>query len=343
MKNSSSPTPRSMCLLPGRHVRVVSFALALAATLVSLDVHADGRSAATSVHANIMASRTNIGFETGNLIPGPTMIRGMYSLTSPAGEVMGFTNESGTLFGSYKSFYVISPSGAPLRKMRPNEQSELVHEIMNSIDYDKLVRITSGNGGGRRLVLFSAIDCPACTGFEAILAKAMRETETTVYVAPSALQLIEQGGQASWEKVARLWCAENNGRAWQTYWQSRAVPAARPCSITAQSAQAMSKGLSSILSGAGVDMKGVPALLREDGTTFDNPQQYSAGYAFVLGRQGNSSPVQRPGKWLVAGMRPVDEPHSGANQPQTGQYQQPGQAQQPNTIKASDLLKKLFK
>ncbi len=341
MKNGFAVPQRTMRLLPVRASHIAAAALGLAAALASIHAQADVRSAAASLHANMVGSRANLGVNTAELVPGPpTLVRGMYALNSPQGETIGYTNESGTLFGDARGFYVISPKGARLRKLSSGEGTEVRIEVMNNIEYDKLMRISSGNGGGRKLLLFSAIDCPHCKSFEDILAKSLRETTSTVYVAPSSLQSLTDGGLKQWETVTRLWCAENSGRAWQTYWQTRAVPASRACRLTPQSAYGSSENLRSILMGIGAETKGLPALLREDGIAVERPPAFDSGWAAMLGPMGSLAGVDNRSRWLAAGMQPDDKAGAYSSQNQQGQPQ-PGQ--EPNKVKASDLLKKLFK
>lgn len=338
MNRSFAASQRRARFSFARPASLAAAVLGVAASLVSTGASADGHSASASMFANLARLGIDIGHKSANVVPSPTLVRGMYVLDTRQGEFVGFINESGTLFGDFRGFQVVPPNG-PARVIDPNELVELRTEVMKNIEYDKLIRISSGDGGGRRLLLLSAVDCPSCKPFEAILNKSLRSTPSTIYVSPSSIQAIENSPR-EWDMVARLWCAPDNGRAWQTYWQTRAVPAARPCAITANSAMTSTRHLLSILKGAGIKIPGTPTLIREDGMVIPTAMRFDEGYAATLGSMGGINTVSRPPKWLVAGTQPAL--YQSNAQAIQGQVQQQGYGQ-PTKINTGDLLKKLFK
>jgi hypothetical protein len=339
MQNRPAALPRTPRLPMLRPLTLAGAALGLAGVLLSGGALADSRSAGAKMFANLARTGSEVGVTSAEAVIEATLVRGMYSIHNQQGKFISFTNESGSVVGDAKGFYVVPASGAPLRMMTGNEKDELRREFMGNIDYDKLVRVSAGDGGGRRLVLFSAIDCPSCADLEGVLAKSLRQAPTTIYVVPSSLNTIRDGGLASWENVTRLWCADNNGRSWQKYWQTRAVPAARQCAITAQSAERLSGNLKALFNAVDLPMLGVPRMLREDGHPIELPGGYDAGFALSLGRMGTIPSQAVAPKWLAADNMVSDNPDGAVTARQTGQS--PGQ--QSGKIKASDLLKKLFK
>ena len=338
-------TERRLVSFAHRH-RIARWAavLSVATALAPATALADGQAAAASLFANLSRAGTDIGVTSADAVLGPPLVPGIYTLHNRQGSFMAYINESGTLFGDSRGFFVVSPAGAPVRKMSTNESAEMRGEVLNNIEYNKLVRVSSGDGGGRRLLLFSAVDCPSCKIFEGAMQQMMRKTSSTIYVVPSSLQRLKDS-PAAWDSVVRLWCADNNGRAWQTYWQTRALPPARQCGITPQSAESTSGDLQSILMALEIPIRGVPAMLREDGLIMGNPSGYDAGFAALMSRAGQPNGLETKGKWLVAGTQIDDKSYSydTGSRYQQVQAQPQGQVQQPGKIKASDLLKKLFK
>ncbi len=98
---------------------------------------------------------------------------------------------------------------------------DLQQEVIAAIDYDKLIKVSYGDGGGRKMVLFSAVDCGFCQRFEQDLMKKGSGVNTTFYVVPMSLQAFSGAGVAKWQTVSRIWCADNSSAAWRKYWTRR--------------------------------------------------------------------------------------------------------------------------
>lgn len=324
-------------------------AAGLAAALLCPGAQADSRTAAANLFANLARIGADIGVKEADALSEPTLVRGVYSLHTRSGQLISYTNESGTLMGDANGFQVLPSSGAPPRKLSSNEGIELRREFMASVDYDKLPRVATGDGGGRKLLMFSAIDCPTCASFEAGLAKSMREHPSTIYVVPGSLLRGRNSdeGVAAWDKVTRIWCAQNPGQAWQKYWQTRSFPAARSC-MNGATAERLATGLTALFSGVDVRVKGFPTVLREDAHIMSLTYGYDAGQAFVMGRMGLIAPQNQQLKWLLAEAQVSDVadaniPGAQGQRPQPQYSAQPGQPAQPGKVRTSDLLKKLFK
>lgn len=243
-------------------------------------VLADGPSTVAAVYRNM--ANSGIEFQNArqqNTKATPTLVRGIYKLTvQPFGNFLGYTNEGGTIISDPKGWDVL---GGPLRKMNSDELAELRGEIIRNIDLDKLIKIEYGNGGGRNMVMFSAIDCPFCKKFEVSAAKFAPRMNATFYVVPSSLRSVGDGvaGQQSWRAVTNIWCAKDNAYAWHTYWLGKNPTSAQNCAFDERRAEEMGDQLNSLLSSVGINRRGVPAIMREDGTVFTPKPDFDKSYA----------------------------------------------------------------
>lgn len=323
------------------HTKALAVTLA---TLVSGTALADGRSAAHNLFTNM--SKSGMSFRSVNesdVLVTPTLVKGIYSLMTRQGGFVTFTNEAGTLTGDSRSFEVMSMNGTGRRPLTPDEVKALRAEVMAAIDYEKLPKVTYGNGGGRRLVMFSAIDCGYCKLFEEEMRRQARGLDSTIYVVPSSLQPIPKGGLQQWQTVSRLWCAEDGGTAWRAFWASRTVPPPRQCAFAdPQTAQLAERRLNDILNAVGAGVHGTPTVVREDGVVLRNETNMSTAYIVsTFGAASAPSPGNPAPNWLAS----VDsgfQPQVVDGQPAAPQDGQPAQRNgKVNLIEALNL-KKLF-
>jgi len=314
------------------------------ATLVSGTALADASSAAHNLFANM--NRSGMSFHNLNesdILVSPTLVKGIYALTNRQGGFVTFTNEAGTLTGDSRRFEVMSSNGTGRRPLTPDEVKALRAEVMAAIDYDKLPKVTYGNGGGRRLVMFSAIDCGYCKRFEDEMRKQARGLDSTIYVVPSSLQPISQGGLQQWQTVSRLWCAEDAGTAWRAFWTSGAIPQPRQCTFgDPQTALRTRYNLSDILSGVGVGIHGTPSVVREDGLVINNKTDMTTAYIVsTFGSASAPSPGNPTPNWLAS----VDsgfQAQAVNGQPVAPQGTQPAQRNGKVNLKEVLNLNKLF-
>jgi hypothetical protein len=71
--------------------------------------------------------------------------------------------EAGTLSGDRRPLSFFAPDGIRPRPLREDETKQLRLEVMRNIDHQR-IPVKFGNGGGRKLVLFSAVACPPASG-----------------------------------------------------------------------------------------------------------------------------------------------------------------------------------
>ena len=277
------------------------FLLITAALLVSTYALADGRRAAQNLFANLNRSRQEIGENASSTSAAPTLVRGMYALSDSRGKFVGFTNETGTLFGDSRGFIGLSTGGSKFLPLTPDQTADLRREVAANIDRDKLITVRYGEEK-TRLFLFSAIDCPHCGKLEGQLRKAGDNENTTFYVIPSSLQSTSDGavGRQQWQRVASIWCAADPAHAWKTYWATGATPTARACAFSdAKIAEHAQERLWGILKGVGVAVHGTPAYIREDGLllnkkTLGLPLEGAKPSYWLAGVDGHSTDDFRP-------------------------------------------------
>ena len=311
----------------------------LLCALLAGTAHADANSAASYMFANNDRAGASFGISPADIVGEPTLVRGMYAVYTRRGQFVSFTNESGTLTGDRRGMKVISSSGLP-RPMTADELAGYRAEVMANIDYDRLIKVGYGNGGGRKLLMFSALDCGFCKRMEDGLAKNSKKLDTTFYVMPGTLRGANEGGLPLLQSISQIWCSPNSGAAWQSYWAQRPLPAARQCGITPKSIERDEAALKDLLFSAGVSIKGYPTVVDETGE-YVSHQNYldAASVNAVFGANARPQIAQQPAYWIVSAAE-------ASAQQQTAAAHAPVQQQalqQNGKINTKDLLKKLFK
>nr|WP_297353612.1 thioredoxin fold domain-containing protein [uncultured Caldimonas sp.] len=318
-------------MIPRRLLRAL---LGTCALLGSLGAQAGGQDAIQNLFNNLARAKASVGVTADATVSAPTPVKGIYAVTDRQGRFIGYTNEAGTLFGDSRGFNVLSPNGAQPRPITAEETAQLRVEIMNSIDYDRLVKVTYGDGGGRRILLFSAVDCPHCKTFEDGMRGVSQQVNTTFYVVPSALQPLNKGGAQTWQVATRIWCAEDPGEAWLSFWEKRAVPAQRKCHLQPKTSELLDRQIKDLLQAAGMRISGTPRLIAEDGTRVLIRSKLDAAFVeATYGPTGRPSTSLDAPRWLASGgeasaaVQSTEEASDGSGQ----------------KVNLGDALKKLFK
>ena len=282
--------------------RIAAALLALAASIAPAMALADGNTA----KGNLVATMKRAGAALPNLdaagtIVVPAPVKGLYGIYSADRRLITLTNEAGTITGIGTDLSTVGIEPGKPRRMTPAQVTALRAEVMANIEYDKLIKVTYGNGGGRRILMLSALDCPGCTMLEKELHKAAPVMNTTFYITAGSLSRSTDGGLPFLEKVARIRCDNNPGQAWQTYWAKRSVPPVRACAITAHSAEYDTELLIRILMAAKSVKPLFPTLLAEDGKSiplFADMTPAKAAAAF--GPERKRQAIQPTTQWLAA-------------------------------------------
>jgi hypothetical protein len=313
----------------------------LSSAMWSPNACADGASAARYMFANMERANRTYNVNAAEVVVEATPVRGMYAIYTRQGRLVSLTNEAGTVTGDGHGLDVMDPGGAAPRRMTAAEQADYRAEVMANIDFDKLIKVTYGNGGGRKLVMFSALDCGYCRKLEDTLAKNARTLHSTFYVMPGALRSVRDGGLPALQSVSRIWCAPNNGAAWKNFWSKQAVPPERTCGITPASVERDELLFKHVLAAAGIQINGVPTVLNENGDRVSYSYDLNAvSAAAAFGPDVRPlAGAAKPAFWIVS-------PDAAGALQQIALAQAPQRAQpqqQAGKVNAKDLLKKLFK
>ena len=315
--------------------RLLSALLGACALFGALSAQASGQDAIQNLFNNLARAKASVGVTADATVAAPTPVKGIYAVTDRQGRFIGYTNEAGTLFGDSRGFNVLSANGAQPRPLTAEETAQLRVEIMNAIDYDRLVKVTYGNGGGRRILVFSAVDCPHCKSFEDGMRSVSRQVNTTFYVVPSALQPINKGGAQTWQVATRIWCSEDPGEAWLAFWEKRAVPAQRPCQLQPKTAELFERQITDLLQASGMRITGTPRLIAEDGTRMTiRPKLDAAFVEATYGAAGRPASAAKEPRWLTA---------AGYGGSTTLSDQDGSSSSSSGKVNVGDALKKLFK
>ena len=191
--------------------------------------------------------------------------------------------ESGNIKGGANGWYWIEKD--EMRPLNNDELRQLRSEVMRNISWDKLIKVAYGNGGGRRMILVSAVNCPYCAKMEDNLAHRSKSIHTTFYVLPtSLLDIDEKGGSEAWLEATKLWCAPEAGAAWRRFWAKREVPRVNKCPFDEVTAQNIFRNFGNVMSSIDARVHGTPAMIREDGKVLMVPAGFDDKYlSEVLG------------------------------------------------------------
>ncbi|MDQ1812934.1 hypothetical protein RBA41_06410 [Massilia sp. CCM 9210] len=281
---------------------LVAAVLGLAAAMGPGSALADASTAKTSFFANMSQAGVVLPVNASTARIAPVYVKGMYRIDAPDGTLVAYTNEAGTIAGKKSGFSIVGLQPGKPRPMTPKELAGLRAEVMANLEYDKLIKIAHGNGGGRRILMFSAVDCPGCNHLEKGLHKVAPDMNTTYYVIAGSLVGRKNGGLPALEKVARIRCADNPGLAWQEYWTKRSVPPARACALTPESADVDFYSLFAIMQGVKAIKPLVPMMIGEDGKALPAYQGMPAETAAHFAPERKPAVPRPSSQWLAAAL-----------------------------------------
>lgn len=116
----------------------------------------------------------------------------------------------------------------PKRQARALTQEEFARfratRLLPAIDLQRAIKIVYGKGS-RKLIVFSAIDCPHCQIMEEELRQSANKLNATLYLFPATLRGNDPKAVAA---VQALWCHRDNAGAWKDFWRTRTLPPAQP-------------------------------------------------------------------------------------------------------------------
>ncbi|HTT10742.1 MAG TPA: thioredoxin fold domain-containing protein [Burkholderiaceae bacterium] len=281
--------------------------LVLASILPGQGALANGASAAANFFANLRRLGYDTKLEASSTADERTLVDGLYRLEDrSSGELVGLITESGDILGDSTGWRWITAQEP--RPLSAQEAARLRAEVIDSIQWQKLVKVAYGDGGGRRIVLLSAVNCPFCARMEDSLARHAGSIDTTFYVLPMSLSrsITTDDGRASWRKAVNLWCAPDGATAWRHYWATHQVTERTGCALDEVAVFRTARNFSTVLSSIGVHVRGTPELIREDGSVLGFPPEPDAHFfRDVLGSKGlnklePSPPDAGHRRWLDA-------------------------------------------
>lgn len=247
-----------------RHVSMVLKACLFTLAVLGIsNAHADGGSSLTSFQQNLAHGRLTMPFNLNNVEASPTLVKGIYVLQDRGTDhFRAFINEAGTIFGTAAGWTRIAPNG----DLTAVELAQLRTELLANIASDQLIKVQYGDGGGRRMILFSAVDCVHCQRFEQSARKMAASLNTTFYVLPLSLQpMATPQGQVNWQTAATIWCSPQNDAAWLAYWKEPDPIANQSCGLTGRQTARAFDYLRGLLGSVGIRVQGTPEVVREDG------------------------------------------------------------------------------
>ena len=345
IKHSAAARISAPYCRPASGAAILMASLLFSSALLSANAYADGAAAARNLYATMQ--RAGYAFDTPlrDVVVEPTLVRGMYALMTRQGALVSITNESGTLSGDGNHPQVYPAGGGKARALTAEEVLDLRTEVLANIDYDQLIKVQYGDGGGRKLLLFSALDCGYCKKLEDGLAKNTRTLNTSFYVLPGSLRGQREGGLPVLQAASRIKCAPKNGLAWQSFWSKNVVPteADGGCRVTPASLEREEQLFKHVLLAAGIKIQGYPTLMNENGDRVPHLFDYTAANTNTLFGSGARPPasLQKSPYWIVSAAEANAQQQIAAAQ--SPGPAQPQSQQQPGKINTKDLLKKLFK
>lgn len=285
-----------------RPARVALLAFLVAGVIgicVCADAAADEHAAAARFFATLHRFHQDTAVQADAVVDGRTLVDGVYRLEERGtGRFLALITESGDVIGDGQGWRWIDAEG--FRPLAEAEAGRLRGEILGAIDWRRLVEVRYGRGGGRRILLVSAVDCPVCARMEAGLAERAGTLDTSFRLLPMSLSpgTDSEAGAAGWDKAARIWCAAD-GAAWRAYWSARTLPPRDACPIDGPQALRLARNLATVLSSIGVPVRGTPTMIREDGSVLRLPRD--ADDSFYIDELG------------PAGLRAAAGPTAGAH------------------------------
>lgn len=230
-------------------------------------------SAAARLFARMAQSQLTFGLDVQQVETRATPVAGMFEVVERSnGQLVAYTNDAGTVYGNSNGFRALQPTGD--RPLTADESAELRREMLANLDPSLLIRVTYGDGGGRQILLRSAIDCSGCKMMEALLARHAEALNTTFVVLPSSLAPFDASdGPARWNQVASLLCAAEAGHAWKTYWHDHSTPSPSECRHDGEALATAARQFDDLTMATAERAGGVPRLYDETGGSVPAIQQ----------------------------------------------------------------------
>ena len=141
-----------------------------------------------------------------------TVVPGMYKAVNPKTEAHMFYVHDGLDYIVQKNGWSEVKGQQLLLVQGDPAQLQLDKQmILSKLPLDREMAYKLGDGKGRVVVVWDALDCAHCRDFEANLKKYGQNYNATVYILPTAL--VKSAENAA--LVRNAWCSPNPGASWR--------------------------------------------------------------------------------------------------------------------------------
>lgn len=199
-----------------------------------------------------------LGRDVSAFVPHQSLVKGLWAFYQAGYDypLAGFAaSDNGDLLAIGGSF-IDTPAK---RALSEDEAANVRDEVLQSVDFSKLIKLNYGNGGGRRVILWSAVDCPSCYRFEEWMIRT--NPNATFYLVPTALN---RADKALRNLVTNIWCSVDPAAAWRSWMIGRKQPTGpfkAQCDVSFDTGEAFAMAMTN----TGFRLMGTPAYIVENG------------------------------------------------------------------------------
>lgn len=199
-----------------------------------------------------------LGRDVSAFVPHQSLVKGVWAFYQAGYDhpLAGFAaSDNGDLLGISGSFI----DTAAKRALAEDEAASVRDEVLQSVDFSKLIKLSYGNGGGRQVILWSAVDCPSCYRFEEWMMRS--NPDATFYLVPTAL---DRTNKSLRNLVTNIWCSLDPATAWRSWMSGRKQPAGpfkAQCDVSFDTGEAFAMAMTN----TGFRLMGTPAYIMENG------------------------------------------------------------------------------
>lgn len=143
------------------------------------------------------------------------------------------------------------------------ESEQLQASVLQNISGDISFTYKMGDGKGRNLALWTAVDCPGCAKLEKGMKSYTKGFNGIVRIFPTTLH------PDSRANLERIWCSKSPEKAWTDWMTSQKAPepGGRNETPGCRSGYELAEDLGVVLSGVGLRIHGTPSVIYENGLT----------------------------------------------------------------------------
>ena len=139
--------------------------------------------------------------------------------------------------------------------------SKIRAEVLKGISPEMTLNYKMGNGEGRNVVLWTAVDCPSCVILERGLDSFTNGMNGVIRIVPTMLAPMHE------TTLSQIWCSDDPAVAWEKWMkESKLVgPSKKGGSVGCEKAAKMGDDLGVVLRSAGFPVYGTPSFIYENG------------------------------------------------------------------------------